>query len=229
MFLYRPGVFNHPLAEEEFEERADVVVIKHKGAMFDVEQFPVYLTTNQREWNPSWIAPHDEIVDGRWLARKFEHDWTRLDGPYLWYRPDLLSGEVTYRSQAKLQGEAIEIEAERTIESRGAVKRMDRPADYNPAGITPFVAGVDARATGLDLFMVDPPRVDDQANNLKRLGPYFSNGFHAWCRYGRWDSGLAADNRTWVSVPADEPRPGSLATVPSLSQTARGEAASAKP
>jgi hypothetical protein len=48
----------------------------------------VYLTADQKEWDPSWIELADLVSDTSLVARKFEHDWTRLDGPYLWFRPD---------------------------------------------------------------------------------------------------------------------------------------------
>ena len=55
LLLYRPGWdLGEPRSKEEFEERADVVLIKRNGAEFQVEQFPVYLTVNQKEWSPSW-------------------------------------------------------------------------------------------------------------------------------------------------------------------------------
>lgn len=218
-FLYRPNVIGHPLSKQECEERADVVVVKRKGTSFEMEQFPVYLTSDQKEWNPSWIELRDESVDTTLTARKFEHDWTRFDGPYLWFRGDQLNGQVVYTATVKFQRDSIVIEAERSIESRGAVKRVDRAADYDPSHITAFVPGIDTPATGLDVLAVDPPRLDDEVRNLKRLGPYFPNGFRAWCAYGLWTSGLAADGKTWVGVPAEEPRPGGPKGGPSTSAT----------
>ncbi len=208
MFLYRPGAFNHPLSKDEFEERADVVTMTRKGTTVELQQFPVYLTEDQKEWSPGWIRPDDEVNDSTLIARKFDHDWTRLDGPFLWFRGDQLNGAVTYRATVKMQPDEIVIEAERMIESRGAVKRVPRPADYNAALMTAFAPGVDTPAGLPDEFTVDPPSVALQVGNLKRLGPYFSNSFRAWCAYGLSESGLAPDGRTWVSVPKDPPRPG---------------------
>jgi hypothetical protein len=208
-FLYRPGVLNHPLSKEEFEERADVVVMTRKATTVEVEQFPVYLTEDQKEWSPSWIEPEDERNDVTLVARKYEHDWTRLDGPFLWFRGDQLNGEVTYRATVELHPDEIVIEAERTIESRGAVKRAQRPRDYDPTLMTAFRPGVDTPAGPADALVIDPPRPDDQVNNLRRLAPYFSNSFRAWCAYGLSTSGLAPDGKTWVAVPPDEPRLGS--------------------
>jgi hypothetical protein len=208
LFLYRPGAINQPLTKEDFEERADVVVMTRKGTTFEVEQFPVYLTVDQKEWNPAWIEAKDEANDTTLLARKYEHDWTRLDGPFLWFRPDQLSGGVVYRATVKFQGYEIEIEAERGIASRGGVKRERRPADYDPAQMTAFLPGVDTPATAVDSLMVEPPRVEDQVGSLKRPGPYFSNGFRAWCAYGLSTSGLAPDGKTWIAVPPEDPRPG---------------------
>jgi hypothetical protein len=208
MFLYRPGVFNHPLSKDEFEERADAVTMTRIGSTVEVQQFPVYLTEDQKEWSPAWIRPVDEANDTTLIARKFDHDWTRLDGPYLWVRGDQLNGPVTYRATVKPQPDTIVIEAERMIESRGAVKRVPRPRDYNAALMTAFRPGVDSPAGLPDAFTVDPPGVEVQAGNLKRLGPYFSNSFRAWCEYGLSESGLAPDGKTWVSVAPDPPRPG---------------------
>jgi hypothetical protein len=224
-FLYRPGVLSHPLSKEEFEERADVVVMSRKATTVEVKQFPVYLTEDQREWSPAWIAARDEQNDTTLVARKYDHDWTRLDGPYLWFRYDQLNGAVTYRATIELHPDEISIEAERSIESRGAVKRVQRPRDYDPAQMTAFRPGVDIPAGPPDAFAIDPPRVEDQANNLKRLGPYFSNGFRAWCAYGLSASGLAADGKTWVAVPPDEPRPAGSSPQTAVPQSATGSQA----
>lgn len=207
-FLYRPGVMSHPLAKEEFEERADVVLMKRNGMTVDVEQFPVYLTANQKEWNPSWIEPKDEVADTTLIARKFEHDWTRLDGAYVWFRYDQLDGKVVYRATLKFLPDGIVIEAQRDIESRGGVKRVDRPPDYDPNLMTALVPDTDTAAQPLDLLTVDPPSVQDQVRNLKSFR-YFSNSFRAWCAYGLSSSRLATDGRTWISIVPDRPREGS--------------------
>ena len=96
LLLYLPASIDEPLARGEFEERADVAVIKRTSTTFEVEQFPVYLTVDQKDWNPSWIEQPDVVSDTTLVARKYEHDWTRLDSPYLWPRPDQLNGEVVY-------------------------------------------------------------------------------------------------------------------------------------
>ena len=208
LFLYRPGVVDHPILKNEFQERADVVMMTRQGTTVEVEQFPVYLTEDQKEWSPSWIKPADEQSDATLPARKYEHDWTRLDGPFLWFRGDQLDGKVIYRATVKLHPDEIVIEAERMIATRGAVKRVQRPRDYDPMRMTAFTPGIDTPAASLpDGFMVDPPKPENQVGNLKRLGPYFSNSFRAWCAYGLWTSGKAADGKTWVSVLPDEPRP----------------------
>lgn len=142
-FLYSPGTLGQPLAKGEFEERADVVAIKRQGTTYEVEQFPVYLTNDQKKWNPSWIELKDEMKDTTLITRKWEWDWTRFDGPYLWFQPDQLNGEVLYRAVVKFQQDQIVIEAERQIERRGAVKKAERPRDYDPAKMTPFMPGVD--------------------------------------------------------------------------------------
>lgn len=217
LLLYFPAGIDEPLAKGEFEERADVVVIKRKGTTFEAEQFSAYLTVDQKEWNPSWIEPADYVSDTSLVARKYEHDWTRLDGPYLWFRPDQLNGEVVYRATVKFQAAEIVIEAERSIARRRAVKRADRPADYDPAKMTAFNPDVDAAAVPPDPLSVEPAAIAEQFNGLKWPVPYFSNAFRAWCAYGRWTSGRTADGRTWVFVDADAPRkgaPGSSAPPP---------------
>jgi hypothetical protein len=78
--------------------------------------------------------------------RKWEWDWTRFDGPYLWCQPDQPNGEVLYRAAVKFQRDKIVIEAERHIERRGAVKKAERPRHYDPTKMTPFVPGVDEAA-----------------------------------------------------------------------------------
>jgi hypothetical protein len=207
LLLYLPADIDEPLAAGEFQERADVVVMKRKGTTFEVEQFPVYPTVDQKEWNPSWIEPRDEINDTSLVARKYEHDWTRLDGPFLWFRPDQLNGEVLYRATVKFQAAEIVIEAERNTERRGAVKRADRPSDYDPAKMTAFNPAVDAAAMPPDPMSVEPVVWAEQLNGLKWPIPYFSNGFRAWCAYGRWTTGLADDRKTWVVVGVEKTRP----------------------
>ncbi len=147
LLLYYPSILGEPIAKGEFEERADVVVMKRKGAAFEVEQFPVYLTADLKVWNPSWIEPRDEITDSTLMTRKWEWDWTRLDGPFLWSRPDQYNGEVVYRATVKFQESDIVIEAERFIERRGAVKKVARLPDYDPSKMTPFTPDVDTAAT----------------------------------------------------------------------------------
>ena len=208
LFLYRPGVVDHPISKDEFEERADVVMMTRKGTTVEVEQFPVYMTEDQKEWSPSWIRPADEQNDTTLAARKYEHDWTRLDGPFLWFRDDQLDGKVIYRATVKLYSDEIVIEAERMIATRGSVKRVERPRDYDPLLMTAFTPGIDTPAASLlDGLRIEPPRLEYQVGNLKRLGPYFSNSFRAWCAYGVSASGYTADGKTWVTVIPDEPRP----------------------
>src|ERR1035437_6238460 len=205
LFLYLPAGIGQPIAKGEKEERADVVVMKRNGATFEVEQFPVYLTADQKDWDPSWIELADEINDTSLVARKYEHDWTRLDGPFLWFRPDQLNGEDVYRATVKFQAGEIVIEAERNIEHRGAVKRADRPSDYDPGKMTAFTPGVDTPAMPADPLSAEPVVWPEQFNGLKWPVPYFSNGFRAWCSYGRWTTCRTDDGRTWVVVDDDRP------------------------
>ncbi len=214
-FFYRPGTVSHALSKKDFEERADVVLLSRAGNVFRVQQFPVYLTVNQKEWSPAWIEAKDEASDSTLLARKFEHDWTRLDGPYLWYLPDQLNGQVLYRATVEFASDQIVIEAERDIESRGAVKRAERPRDYDPLRMTPFSPGTDAAALPSSPLSIESPAVDVQLATFKRPPRYFSNSFRAWCAYGISTSGLASDGRTWVSIAPDQPRPSSVSAGPS--------------
>jgi hypothetical protein len=88
--------------------------------------------------------------------------------------------------------------------------------------MTAFLPGVDTPATPVDSLMVEPPRVEDQVGSLKRPGPYFSNGFRAWCDYGLSTSGLAPDGKTWIAVPPEDPRPGGASShAPSASTAAQ--------
>lgn len=212
LLLYLPASIDEPLAREEFEERADVVVMRRNGTTFEVEQFPVYLTVDQKEWNPSWIEPADIMSDTTLVARKYDHDWTRLDGPYLWPRPDQLNGEVVYRATVKFQAGEIVIEAERTIERRRAVKRADRPADYDPEKMTAFNPSMDAAAVAFGPLLVEPTSLAEQFYGLKWPAPHFSNAFRAWCAYGRSTTGRTEDGRTWVVVGDETPRAGTAAS-----------------
>ena len=125
--LYRPGWdIAQPVTKEECEERADVVLIKRAGTTFHVDQFPIYLTNEQKEWSPEWIEERDESRDATLTARKFNEQWTRFDGPYLWFKRDQLNGEDTYRATVKFEKDEIAIEAERFVSRRGGVVRTAR-------------------------------------------------------------------------------------------------------
>ncbi len=213
LLLYLPADLGQPLAKEENEERADVVIMKRRGTTFQVEQFPVYLTADRKGWDPSWIEPSDEANDTSLVARKYEHDWTRLDGPFLWFRPDQLNGEVLYRATVKFQAGDIVIEGERNIERRGMVKRADRLPDYDPAKMTPFNPLVDEAAVAAGPLSVEPTVWAEQFYSVNWPTPYFSNAFRAWCAFGRSTTGRTKDG-TWVVVGADEPRKRSLDSSP---------------
>ncbi len=158
MLLYRPGWdIAQPLSKEEYEERADVVLIKRSGTTFHVEQFPIYLNADQKTWSPPWIIPEDDWKDSTLVARKFEELWTRFDGPYMWYRSDQLNGEDTYRATVKFQKGDIVIEAERFVLRRGSVVRTARDRSYDPLSQKRFVAGAEAPT---DPLTVDFPDFD---------------------------------------------------------------------
>jgi len=159
MLLYRPGWdIAQPVTKEEYEERADAVLIKRVGKTFEVEQFPVYFTNDQKEWNPDWISPQDEVRDTTLTARKFEQQWTRFDGPYMWWKRDQLNGDELYRATVKFQKDDIVIEAERFVQRRGGVVRMARDPDYDPLNMKRFVAGMEMPEAPLT---VEPPEIDD--------------------------------------------------------------------
>ena len=131
--LYRPGWdIGQPISKSEYEERADIMLVKRKGTTFEAEQFPVYFTNDQKTWSPDWIGPQDELKDTTLLGRKFELQWTRFDGPYLWYRKDQLNGEVTYRSTVKFEKDDISFTSERlwrdgeAWRGRGATRSTSR-------------------------------------------------------------------------------------------------------
>ena len=156
MLLYRPGWdIAQPLTKGEYEERADVVLIKRSGTTFQVEQFPIYLTVDQKAWNPSWIIPEDDWKDSTLTARKFEEQWTRFDGPYMWFRSDQLNGEVTYRATVRFEKGEIIIEAERFVPRRGNVVRTARDPNYDPLNAKRFVSGMEAPADPLTVELPD--------------------------------------------------------------------------
>lgn len=144
LLLYRPGWdIAQPVTKEEYEERADVVLIRRAGTTFHIEEFPIYLTNNQKEWNPAWIEERDEAKDTTLIARKFEGDWTRFDGPYMWPKGDQLTGEDAYRATVKFRKGEIVIEAERFVLRRGAVVRTWRDRTYDPLNMKRFDAGIE--------------------------------------------------------------------------------------
>ena len=175
LLLYRPGYLSQPLQKGEFEERADVVFIARKANTFTVEQFPVYLTADQAEWNPAWILPKDEIKDTTLVARKFEYDWTRFDGPFLWYQRDQFNARVVYRCTARFSGEGIFIEAERFVSPRGEVKKVIRNRTYDPRSIRPFDPATDSR---MDPLGVDWPDIDSSTASLSKRPSRIEDAFY---------------------------------------------------
>jgi hypothetical protein len=156
--LYRPGDFEQPVSKGEFEERADAVIVTKTGATFALEHFPVYFTADQRQWNPAWIQPKDEDQDVTLMARKYEYDWTRFDGPYLWYRHDQLNGPPVYRATVRFSQGDIVIEAERFVSRRGGVMRVRRDPKYDPAKMVSLIPGKDTTddLLSVDLFDLEP-------------------------------------------------------------------------
>ena len=137
--LYRAGWdIDQPVRKQEVEERLDVVLVKRSGATFQVEQFPVYLTNDQAAWNPTWIEPRDEVRDTTLTGRKYEMQWTRFDGPYLWPKPDQLTGGTTYRAKVQFKKGEIVIEGEHFVPRRGAVVKTTREPNYDPLNMKRF-------------------------------------------------------------------------------------------
>ena len=159
LLLYRPGWdITQPLTKEEYEERADVVLIKRTGTTLHVEEFPIYLTADQKTWNPPWLIPEDDWKDSTLTARKFERMWTRFDGPYMWYKSDQFNGEDTYRATVKFQKGEILIEAERFVLRRGCVVRTARDPLYDPSNAKRSESGMEAPTSPLT---VDLPDLDN--------------------------------------------------------------------
>ncbi len=158
MLLYRAGWdLAQPVSKTEYEERADVVLIRRSGTTFHLEQFPIYFTVEQKSWNPAWITEKDDEKDSTLTARKFEERWTRFDGPYMWYKSDQLAGQDTYHAIVKFQKDSIVIEGEHFVSSRGSVVRTTRDPTYDPLNAKRFVAGVERP---LDPLTVDAPDLD---------------------------------------------------------------------
>jgi hypothetical protein len=157
LLLYRPGDIDQPVTKGEFEERADVVNITRSKATFALEEFPVYFTVDQAGWNPAWIQPKDEGHDTTLMARKYEYDWTRFDGPYLWYRRDQLNGSLVYKATVRFGQANIAIEGERFVSRRGEVKRTRRDPLYDPTKMTFLTPGTEPP---LDPLAVDLPDLE---------------------------------------------------------------------
>ena len=204
--LYRPGWdIGQPISKTEYEERADVVLVRSKGTTFEVEQFPVYFTNDQKIWNPDWIGPQDELKDTTLLGRKFEQQWTRFDGPYLWYKKDQLNGEVTYRSTVKFEKDDISITSERFVTRRGGVVRTWRDPEYEPENMKRVSGAVEMAA---DPFVVEPPELD--FHSMWRVA---SRNIHETC-YTQGDRELfwySAGEKSWSS--SVFPRPDEVAVL----------------
>jgi hypothetical protein len=156
--LYRAGWdIGQQVAKEEYEERMDVVLVKRVGATFQLEQFPIYLTNDQTAWNPAWIEPRDEVHDTTLLGRKYEMQWTRFDGPYLWPRPVQLNGETNYRATVQFKKGDITIEGQRFVPRRGAVVKTARDPDYDPLNMKRFEGGEELPTAALTVDALDLP------------------------------------------------------------------------
>jgi hypothetical protein len=156
--LYRAGWdIGQPVTKSEYEERADVMMVKRRGMTFEAEQFPVYFTNDQKTWNPEWIDPDDEVRDKTLLGRKVELQWTRFDGPYYWYKKEQLNGEATYRSTVRFEKDQIIITAERFMALRGGVVRSWRDPQYDPEKMRRVAGGLEVAP---DLLVVEPPEWD---------------------------------------------------------------------
>jgi len=74
--------------------------------------------------------------------------------------------------------------------------------------MTAFTPGVDTAMTPPNPLAIEFPPLQEQLKSLKLPRPYFSSGFRAWCKYGRWTTGVAEDGKTWIVVGPDGPRKG---------------------
>jgi hypothetical protein len=202
-FLYRPGLAAHPVSKDSFEERADVVLLSRNHATFHVQQFPVYLTAEQKHWSPNWIEPDDEINDRTLSARKAQQAWTRLDGPYLWYRDDQLNGAIVYTADITVLRDGISIQGDRNIEIRGAVRRAVRPADYDPLHMSPFVSGNET-AQAENTLLLNPPELEDQIQALGALARHYDLSFPAHSAYGT-RAGEMLDEASGSNAPSSMP------------------------
>lgn len=156
--LYRPGWdIAQPVNKSEYEERMDAVRVTHTGATFRVEQFPIYLTNDQAAWSPQWIDDRDDVKDTTLMARKFEQQWTRFDGPYLWPKRDQWNGEDNYHATVHFKKDTIEIEGQRFVARRGAVVKTARDPNYDPVKMKRFEGGEELPPESLGVDWLDLP------------------------------------------------------------------------
>ena len=195
--LYRAGWdIVQPVTKQEYEERMDVVLATRNGTTFHVEQFPVYLTNDQAAWNPAWIEPRDEVKDTTILGRKFEQQWTRFDGPYLWPKRDQLNGEANYRATVQFKKDAIIIEGERYVPRRGAVVKTARDLNYDPMNMKRFAGGDELPPEAL---LADLPELPEAADMWRMASRNIDSAVYAqgnrqllWYKTGEgaWSSAI---------------------------------------
>jgi hypothetical protein len=174
--LYLPGWdLAQPVRKGEFEERMDVVRVQRKGAVFHLEEFQMFLTNDQREWNPEWIEAGAEVHDNSLSARKFAGSWTRIDGPYMWFKPDQFTGAITYRSTVRFEKGEIIIEGERFVRHRGDVVRTIRDPEYDPLKVERFAAGV--RLPDLPM-LVEGPELEGWTNLRRMIDSNYRDTFY---------------------------------------------------
>ncbi len=156
--LYRPGWdIARPISKLEYEERMDVVRVTRTGAIFRVEQFPIYLNNDEATWNPSWVEERDEEKDSTLMGRKFGEQWTRFDGPFLWPKRDQWNGEDIYRATVEFKSDTIEIKGERFVARRGAVVKTTRDLNYDPLKMKRFDGGEELPPESLTVDWLDLP------------------------------------------------------------------------
>ena len=108
-----------------------------------------------------------EEKDSTLLGRRFEQQWTRFDGPYLWPKRDQLNGEASYRATVEFKKDAIVIEGERFVARRGAVVKTARDPNCDPLNMKRVAGGEELAPQAL---VADVPELPEAAD-MRRVAP----------------------------------------------------------
>jgi hypothetical protein len=106
------------------------------------------------------------------MARKYEYDWTRFDGPYLWYQRDQLNGSLAYKATVSFPQGSVVIEAERFVSRRGGVVRARRDPKYDPGKMTSLALGATPPADLLSVELLDLEPVQPMAASHHKMLEY---------------------------------------------------------